>query len=111
MPSTWVRGLEPGDDLGGRADPDVGRQQDRLDVVPGLVVETVARQHREAAHGPSVDCDWASRPRSRCSRPAVGSGPSWLRLGLGLAVGASDRAGRPAAVGETSVASAAGSSE
>ena len=41
------------DEFGGGADPDVGGEQQLLDLVPGLVVEVVAREQREQAFAQS----------------------------------------------------------
>jgi hypothetical protein len=66
---------QPADQLAGGGDAHVGGDQRVLDLLPGVLVEVVARQQREQPP-PRVVWERDSRERSRCSRPAVGSGTS-----------------------------------
>ena len=68
-------GAQPLDQLLGRADADVGGEQGVLDLLPGVLVEPVAGQQGEQAAAEGA-LRAASRPRSRTSRPAAGSGVS-----------------------------------
>ncbi len=83
-------GPQPVDELGGRGDADVGDQQGLLDLLPGA---SSMSSRTAAPAGPcrASTATRASRPRSRTSRPAVGSGTLERRSdGLGGLTRATD---------------------
>ena len=77
VPSTLVRVRSRLHDLGGRADADVGAQQRVLDLLPGLLVEMLARQHGQQAAAEDV-----LRPGQARAQPLQAPGRRLRRLDL-----------------------------